>query len=196
MAYEHLTPEDMVVVDLNTGQVLEGALRPSSDTPTHRVLYNAFPHIGGVVHTHSRWATVFAQSGRGIPPLGTTHADTFFGEVPCTRRMTRQEIEGEYERETGNVIAETFRTRSPASIPAVLVQPRALCVGQTHWTRWSMPLCGTGGLYGLAKPLLQPGQRPCSQSCCAIIAANTAAAYYGQLGKSAMREHANPAVLR
>lgn len=77
------------------------------------MLYNAFPHIGGVVHTHSRWATVFAQSGRGIPPLGTTHADTFFGEVPCTRRMTRQEIEGEYERETGNVIAETFRTRSP-----------------------------------------------------------------------------------
>lgn len=119
--YDKLSPEDMVVVELESGKRVEGSLNPSSDTPTHLALYRAFGNIGGVVHTHSRWATVFSQSGRGIPPLGTTHADYFYGEIPCTRRMTPEEIEGEYERETGNVIIKTFEGRSPDDIPAVLV---------------------------------------------------------------------------
>ena len=119
--YDKLRPEDMVVVELDSGKRVEGSLNPSSDTPTHLVLYRAFGNIGGVVHTHSRWATVFSQSGRGIPPLGTTHADYFYGEIPCTRRMTPEEIGGEYERETGNVIVEEFEGKSPDDIPAVLV---------------------------------------------------------------------------
>ena len=122
--YETMTAEDMVVVSLATGEVVEGALKPSSDTPTHLVLYRAFPNIGGVVHTHSRWATTFAQAGRGIPPLGTTHGDYFYGEIPCTRKMTPAEIGGEpgrYETETGNVIVETFAGQSPDDIPAALV---------------------------------------------------------------------------
>ncbi len=119
--YDKLRPEDMVVVELESGKRVEGSLNPSSDTPTHLALYRAFGNIGGVVHTHSRWATVFSQSGRGIPPLGTTHADYFYGEIPCTRRMTPEEIGGEYERETGNVIIKTFEGRSPDDIPAVLV---------------------------------------------------------------------------
>lgn len=119
--YDAMSPEDMVVVDLKTGERVEGELNPSSDTPTHLVLYRAFPNIGGVVHTHSRWATVYSQAGRGIPPLGTTHADYFYGEIPCTRRMTSEEIGGEYELETGNVIVETFNGKSADDIPAVLV---------------------------------------------------------------------------
>ena len=119
--YGKMTPDDMVVVDLKTGERVEGRLNPSSDTPTHLVIYRAFENIGGVVHTHSRWATVFAQSGRGIPPLGTTHADYFYGEIPCTRKMTPEEIAGAYEHETGNVIVETFEGKSADDIPAVLV---------------------------------------------------------------------------
>lgn len=119
--YDALRPEDMVVVDLETGKTVEGDLNPSSDTDTHLVLYRAFPNIGGVVHTHSRWATIFAQAGRGIPPLGTTHGDYFYGEIPCTRRMTQEEISGRYELETGNVIVERFQALDPDSIPAVLV---------------------------------------------------------------------------
>lgn len=119
--YDKLTPEDMVVVELESGKRVEGTLNPSSDTPTHLVLYRAFGNIGGVVHTHSRWATVFSQAGRSIPPLGTTHADYFYGDIPCTRRMTPSEISGEYELETGSVIAETFEGKSPDDIPAVLV---------------------------------------------------------------------------
>lgn len=118
--YSTMTVGDMVVVDLN-GKRVEGTLKPSSDTPTHLELYKAFPTLGGVVHTHSRWATVFAQAGLPIPALGTTHADTFYGDVPCTRLMTDAEIQGEYEKETGSVIIETFRKRSPEDIPAVLV---------------------------------------------------------------------------
>ena len=121
VAYEALTAEDMVVLELETGKVVEGSLKPSSDTPTHLVLYQAFEGIGGIVHTHSRWATIFAQAGRGIKPLGTTHADYFYGEIPCTRRMTQVEIDGEYEKETGSVIIETFKDTDPISIPAVLV---------------------------------------------------------------------------
>lgn len=118
--YDGMTAEDMVVVDLD-GNVVEGKWKPSSDTPTHLVLYKAFPECGGIVHTHSRWATSFAQAGVGVAPLGTTQGDYFYGEIPCTREMTPEEIAGEYEKETGNVIVETFAGKDPAAIPAVLV---------------------------------------------------------------------------
>ena len=112
--------ENMVVVDLN-GRKIEGTLNPSSDTPTHLELYRNFPEIGGITHTHSRWATAWSQAGRGIPAYGTTHGDYFYGEIPCTRKMTKAEIEGEYEWETGEVIVETFKTKSADDIPAVIV---------------------------------------------------------------------------
>jgi len=118
--YDKLTPEDMVVMDLE-GNRIEGRLNPSSDTPTHCALYNSFPGIGGIAHTHSRKATAWAQAGRGIPALGTTHADYYYGEIPCTRRMTPGEIAGAYEWETGRVIAEAFAKRNPMAIPGVLV---------------------------------------------------------------------------
>jgi L-ribulose-5-phosphate 4-epimerase len=121
VSYEVMKADDMVVLELDTGKVVEGDLKPSSDTPTHLELYKAFPNIGGIVHTHSRWATSFAQVGRGIMPLGTTHGDYFYGEIPCTRKMTKAEIEGEYEMETGTVIIETFNDKDPDAIPAVLV---------------------------------------------------------------------------
>lgn len=121
--YDGMTPEDMVVVSLETGKRVEGRWKPSSDTDTHVALYNAFPGLGGVVHTHSRWATSFAQAGRGIPAYGTTQGDYFYGEIPCTRRMTPEEIAGRYELETGNVIIETYRERGidPEQVPAALV---------------------------------------------------------------------------
>ena len=118
--YDTMTVEDMVVIDLE-GNVVEGKWKPSSDTPTHLCLYKAFDNIGGIVHTHSRWATARAQAGRGIPAYGTTHGDYFYGEIPCTRKMTRAEIEGEYEWETGEVIVEAFEGKSADDIPAVLV---------------------------------------------------------------------------
>ena len=121
VAYEGMTPQDMVVVDLN-GTLVEGKWKPSSDTQTHLALYQAFAHIGGVVHTHSRWAAAFAQAGREIPALGTTHADYFYGPVPCTRPMTESEIQGSYEWETGQVILEAFSDRDPDAIPGVLVR--------------------------------------------------------------------------
>jgi len=120
VSYEALRPEDMVVVDLE-GRVVEGDLKPSSDTPTHLVLYNHFKNIGGIVHTHSEWATSWAQSRRPIPAYGTTHADYFYGEIPCTRPLTRDEVNGDYERETGNVIVETFSGINPDAVPGVLV---------------------------------------------------------------------------
>ncbi len=116
--YGELAPQDIVLVDLD-GHAVEGALKPSSDTPTHLELYRRFKNTGGIVHTHSRWATVFAQQKRGIPALGTTHADYFYGGIPCTRGMTPDETGGEYERNTGKVIVETCKT--PDEIPAVLV---------------------------------------------------------------------------
>lgn len=121
--YDTMTPEDMVVVSLATGERVEGKWKPSSDTATHVALYNAFPEIGGIVHTHSRWATTFAQAGMNIPAMGTTHADYFYGAIPCTRPMTPEEIRGAYEKETGNVIIETFKTNGidAMSIPAVNV---------------------------------------------------------------------------
>ena len=121
VSYDVMKADDMVVVDLKPGVVVEGKLKPSTDTPTHIELYKAFPNIGGVVHTHSRWATTFAQAGRGIIALGTTHGDYFYGEIPCTRKMTVAEIQGEYEKETGTVIKETFQGKNADTIPAVLV---------------------------------------------------------------------------
>lgn len=120
--YDGMTAGDMVVVDLD-GQRVEGKWKPSSDTDTHLALYKAFPALGGIVHTHSRWATSFAQAGKGIPAFGTTQGDYFYGEIPCTRKMTPQEIAGSYELETGSVIIETFQQRNidPAQVPAVLV---------------------------------------------------------------------------
>ena len=120
LPYEGMRAEDMVVVDL-AGKVVEGKWKPSSDTPTHLVLYKAFPGCGGIVHTHSRWATTFAQAGRDVPAMGTTHGDYFYGDIPCTRKMTPEEIAGEYEKETGLVITETFRGRDAMEIPPVLV---------------------------------------------------------------------------
>lgn len=121
VAYDAMQADDMVVVDLESGAVVEGRYKPSSDTPTHLVLYRAFPSAGGIVHTHSRWATVFAQAHRPIPALGTTHADDFYGEIPCTRPMTDEEIGGEYEAQTGEVIVERFRSLDPQTMRAVLV---------------------------------------------------------------------------
>lgn len=120
VSYDSMTKDDMVVVDLD-GNVVEGKWRPSSDTPTHLALYKAYPNMGGIVHTHSRWATTFAQAGMSIPAMGTTQGDYFYGDIPCTRPMTEKEIKGEYEKETGNVIIETFAGKDPMEIPAVVV---------------------------------------------------------------------------
>lgn len=121
--YEKLSPADMVVVDLD-GKVVEGELNPSSDTMTHAVLYKAFPHIGGIVHAHSPWAVSFAQAGVDLEAMGTTHADTFYGDVPVTDGLTKEEIESAYEENTGNVIVRTFAERGidPDAVPAVLVK--------------------------------------------------------------------------
>lgn len=124
--YEELKIEDLVVLSLD-GEIVEGSLRPSSDTPTHLALYRAFPEIGGIVHTHSPWATSWSQAGRGIPALGTTHADYFYGEIPCTRSLTKEEIERGYELETGHVIIETFKNEGldPVAMPGVLLAGHA-----------------------------------------------------------------------
>ncbi|AIX75855.1 MAG: L-ribulose-5-phosphate 4-epimerase [Mixta calida] len=123
VSYSSMKREDMVVVALESGEIVEGDKRPSSDTDTHRALYLAWPDVGGIVHTHSRHATIWAQAGRDIPAWGTTHADDFYGAVPCTRMMTDEEIADRYEWETGNVIIETLRQRdiAPLAIPAALV---------------------------------------------------------------------------
>ena len=119
--YEKMSADDMVVVDLN-GKVVEGKYKPSSDTQTHVKLYNDFYDIGGIVHTHSRWATIFAQSGRAIKAYGTTQADYFYNEIPCTRDMTKSEIQSNYEYNTGSVIVESFKQLNPLQVPAVLVK--------------------------------------------------------------------------
>lgn len=122
VSYEDMKPGDMVVVDLKTGETVEGNLRPSSDTKTHIWLYNCFPELGGIVHTHSSNATAWAQTGHDIPAFGTTHADYFYGPVPCTRSLTEEEINSDYEANTGKVIEETFRNRelNPVYVPAVI----------------------------------------------------------------------------
>jgi L-ribulose-5-phosphate 4-epimerase len=118
--YEEMTPEQMVVVDIN-GNIVEGKLRPSSDTPSHLELYRKFENIRGIVHTHSEWASSWAQAGRSIPAFGTTHADYFHGEVPCTRFLRKEEVVSDYELNTGKVIVETFKGMDPLEVPAVLV---------------------------------------------------------------------------
>ena len=122
VSYDDMKASDMVVVDLHTGEVVEGDLNPSSDTPTHLVLYRAFPNIQGVVHTHSTYATAWAQAGKDIPNIGTTHADYFYKDIPCTDDMTKAEVEGEYELETGNVIVKRFEGINPDHTPGVLVK--------------------------------------------------------------------------
>ncbi|PKF78164.1 L-ribulose-5-phosphate 4-epimerase [Vibrio sp. vnigr-6D03] len=125
--YDVMKANDIVIVDLETGSVVEGDKNPSSDTPTHLCLYRAFPDIGGVVHTHSRHATIWSQAGLDIPAWGTTHADYFYGSIPCTREMSEEEIKRDYEWETGEVIIETFKSRqlNPNQMPAVLVNAHA-----------------------------------------------------------------------
>jgi len=118
--YENLELDHLVVVDLE-GIVIEGNLKPSSDTATHLVIYKNFKNVGGVVHTHSRWATIWAQTGVPIPALGTTHADYFYGKIPCTRKLTEAEISGEYEKETGNIIVESFQKLNPIYVPGIIV---------------------------------------------------------------------------
>lgn len=117
--YDKLCAQDMVVMDLE-GNVIEGRFNPSSDTPTHIEIYRAFPEIGGIVHTHSPWATSWAQAGRSIPCYGTTHADYFYGEIPCARSLTKQEVQGEYEKNTGLVIIEMLKDKDPFCIPGIL----------------------------------------------------------------------------
>lgn len=121
VAYEELTPASMVICDLE-GNVIEGDLRPSSDMPTHAALYRSFEGVGGIVHTHSNWAVSWAQAGRSIPCYGTTHADYFFGEIPCVRALTKAEVDGDYELNTGKVIVEGFEHLDPLATPGVLVR--------------------------------------------------------------------------
>ena len=121
VSYDEMTEQDMVVVDLD-GNIVEGKLKPSSDTPTHLELYKAFPGIGGIVHTHSTYATSWAQAGLDIPNIGTTQADYYCGSIPCTRDMTEAEIRGDYEKDTGSVIIERFKDMNPMYVPGVLVK--------------------------------------------------------------------------
>ncbi|MBR5810117.1 MAG: L-ribulose-5-phosphate 4-epimerase [Bacteroidales bacterium] len=121
VSYDNMKPSDMVVVDLD-GNIVEGDLNPSSDTPTHLALYRAWPEIGGVVHTHSTYATAWAQAGLDIPNIGTTHSDYFHKAIPCTEYMTEEEVKGAYELETGNVIVRRFEGMNPSHTPGVLVK--------------------------------------------------------------------------
>ena len=120
VTYNEMSPDDMVVVDME-GKVVEGKYKPSSDTSTHLELYRNFQNIGGVVHTHSEWATSWAQAGRPIPAFGTTHADYFYGEIPCTRHLNEEEVKKNYELETGKLIISTFRDKDPDAVPGILV---------------------------------------------------------------------------
>jgi L-ribulose-5-phosphate 4-epimerase len=188
VSYDDMKADDMVVVEVETGEVVDGKLKPSSDTATHIELYKAFPNIGGIVHTHSRWATTFAQAGRGIMALGTTHADYFYGEVPCTRKMTQAEIEGEYEKETGSVIKETFQGKDPDAMPAVLVYSH----GPFAWG--SDPLDAVHKAVVLEEIafmnfhtlMLEPGIPPMQQDLLDkhYLRKHGANAYYGQTKKS------------
>jgi len=188
ISYDLMKADDMVVVELKTNKVVDGTLKPSSDTPTHLELYKAFPNIGGIVHTHSRWATSFAQAGRGIIALGTTHGDYFYGEIPCTRKMTKAEIEGEYEKETGTVIIETFKDKGPDSIPAVLVHSH----GPFTWGRDAMDAVHNAvvldevAFMNFHTLMLEPNIQPMQQELLDkhYLRKHGANAYYGQTKKS------------
>ncbi|WP_274648927.1 L-ribulose-5-phosphate 4-epimerase [Paenibacillus humicola] len=183
--YEELRPEHIVIVDLE-GTVVEGSLRPSSDTPTHAALYRAFDGIGGIVHTHSPWATSWAQAGRGIPALGTTHGDYFYGEIPCTRPMTEQEITGEYELETGNVIIETFVKGGidPLQVPAALVFSHAPFVWgkDAHNAVHNAVVVEEVAKMGLQTFMLNPNAQPMDQNLLDrhYLRKHGKNAYYGQ----------------
>ncbi|MFN8400302.1 MAG: L-ribulose-5-phosphate 4-epimerase [Anaerolineales bacterium] len=182
--YETMKRDDMVVLELETGKVVDGELKPSSDTPTHLELYKAFPNIGGIVHTHSRWATSFAQAGRGIAALGTTHGDYFYGEIPCTRKMTEAEIQAEYEKETGTVIIETFKDKNPDAIPGVVVYSH----GPFAWGKDAMDAVHNAvvmeevAFMNIQTMLLNPGIQPMQQELLDkhYLRKHGANAYYGQ----------------
>jgi len=184
VSYETMQAADMVVVEMETGRVVEGKLKPSSDTPTHIELYKAFANTGGIVHTHSRWATSFAQAGRGIIALGTTHGDYFYGEIPCTRKMTDVEIQGEYEKETGLVIKETFAGKNPDAVPAVLVYSH----GPFTWGADPMEAVHNAvvleevAFMAFNALMLQPGITPMQQELLDkhYLRKHGASAYYGQ----------------
>ena len=182
--YETMKRDDMVVLELETGKVVDGELKPSSDTPTHLELYKAFPNIGGIVHTHSRWATSFAQAGRGIAALGTTHGDYFYGEIPCTRKMTEAEIQAEYEKETGTVIIETFKDKNPDAIPGVVVYSH----GPFAWGKDAMDAVHNAvvmeevAFMNIQTMLLNPNIQPMQQELLDkhYLRKHGANAYYGQ----------------
>ena len=182
--YDTMTANDMVVVDLETGKTVEGKYKPSSDTPTHLELYRAFDNIGGIVHTHSRWATSFAQAGCGVMPLGTTQADYFYGEIPCTRAMTPEEIAGEYEKETGTVIIEAFKGIDPMTIPAVLVKSH----GPFTWGKnaaeavHNAVVLEEAAFMNFHSIMLNPGIKPMQQELMDkhYLRKHGANAYYGQ----------------
>ena len=182
--YETMKRDDMVVLELATGKVVDGDLKPSSDTPTHLELYKAFPNIGGIVHTHSRWATSFAQAGRGIAALGTTHGDYFYGEIPCTRKMTEAEIQAEYEKETGTVIIETFKDKNPDAIPGVVVYSH----GPFAWGKDAMDAVHNAvvmeevAFMNIQTMLLNPNIQPMQQELLDkhYLRKHGANAYYGQ----------------
>ncbi|MEO2038479.1 MAG: L-ribulose-5-phosphate 4-epimerase AraD [Martelella sp.] len=181
--YADLAPENMVIVDFE-GEIVEGNMRPSSDTPTHRRLFLAFEEIGGVVHTHSTRATAFAQAGRAIPNFGTTHADYFYGEIPVTRKMTPEEIASAYEWETGNVIVERFRDLDPLDFPAVLVNRHApftwgKTVAKAVEVAVAVECIADMALSSLQ---LEPGLKPIEQELLDkhFLRKHGATAYYGQ----------------
>ena len=181
--YADLAPENMVIVDFE-GKIVEGNMRPSSDTPTHRRLFLAFEEIGGVVHTHSTRATAFAQAGRAIPNFGTTHADYFYGEIPVTRKMTPEEIASAYEWETGNVIVERFKDLDPLDFPAVLVNRHApftwgKTVAKAVEVAVAVECIADMALSSLQ---LEPGLKPIEQELLDkhFLRKHGATAYYGQ----------------
>lgn len=185
VAYDEMEAEHLVVVDLD-GNVVEGNLRPSSDTPTHLALYRAFPAIGGIVHTHSPWATSWAQAGLPIPVLGTTHADYFYGGIPCTRELTKEEITQDYEWETGKVIIETFQKNGldPAAVPGILVYNHApFCWGKdAHQAIHHAVVLEEVAKMALQTHQLNPDVRPMSQYLLDkhYLRKHGADAYYGQ----------------
>lgn len=183
VAYESLQRDDLVVLDQDGNQV-EGELKPSSDTPTHLVLYRAWPQIGGIVHTHSPWATSWSQAGRTISPLGTTQADYYYGEIPCTRKMLSSEIQTEYELETGNVIVETFKDRDPNQIPGVLVQNHGpFCWGTDAGNAvYNAVVLEEAAKMAYRTEQLNPSVRPVDQELLDkhFLRKHGASAYYGQ----------------